>query len=405
MTNKYPISLSLFTALTAAALVAESACTAPPQRLAFHANGTDAASGDDKTDTDSGDSTAADKVDTNSGTTVGTTNPGDTATTDGNSTTTTMTTETKLPCTDESEACHPHRFIVADEPLRKIAYVNLDDPSKDWDLNVPKGARDLQLVGNNQVLVGTLEDGGGYHIVDITTGKIMQSVLDFGGTVGAVQRLKNGHTLVMGEGLQGGKGTVILEVDDNKKVYNKIEFANLHGGRMYRRTAAGTYLIGTSQDGMANKDAMVEMSADGKELARYQVNNWPAHYATRLANGNTIVASGHGMTELVFDKSNKLIQTIGGKDQDGKDPVHPNYAGHFQVLNNGHIVTTNWQGHENNLGNSGRQLIEYDAQGVQVWTYKQSAPRFSGIHGVLVLDNLDTSKVCDDAKGALAPAE
>ncbi|RZA13989.1 MAG: hypothetical protein EOP10_28790, partial [Proteobacteria bacterium] len=147
-----------------------------------------------------------------------------------------------VPCVDQTDKCHPHVFVMADEPLHKILLVNLDDPSKDWDLDVPGGARDLQLIGDNKVLVGTLDGPGGYHEVDLTTGKILKSVTGFGG-VQAVQRLANGNTLVMGSGLDGGRGMVVLEVDGNKKILSKKEFPNVRDGRMVRQTKAGTFLM------------------------------------------------------------------------------------------------------------------------------------------------------------------
>ncbi|RYZ92771.1 MAG: hypothetical protein EOP06_03245, partial [Proteobacteria bacterium] len=180
-------------------------------------------------------------------------------------------------CKEQTEKCHPHVFILADEPLRKILLVNLDDPSKDWDLDIPFGVRDLQLIGNGKVLVGTLDNGGGYHEVDIATGKIVKSVVGFG-AVGAVQRLANGNTLVMGENLNGeSNSTVVLETDSTKKIINKYVFKGVTGGRMVRRTLAGTFLVGKA--GSGQKDFMLEMTKDGKEIWRAENNDWPAHMA------------------------------------------------------------------------------------------------------------------------------
>ncbi len=305
-------------------------------------------------------------------------------------------------CVDQSEKCHPHAFIMADEPLRKILFVNLDDPSKDWDLNIPGGARDLQIIGSGKVLVGTLEGPGGYHEVDIASGKILKSVLGFG-AVGSVQRLKNGNTLVMGEGLDGSQGTVVLEVDGDRKIKNKYVFKDLKGGRMIRRTRAGTFLVGTTQAGSDGKDAMVEITPDGKELMRLQNNDWPAHMALRLPNGDTIVASGHGKTLMIFDNKSTLKKTIGGPGAGEAAAVNPNYSGQFSILPNGNYLMTNWQGHESNHGKDGRQVIEYNAEGKLVWWWNQDAKRISSIHSVLVLDNLDLNQAYDDTNGMLEP--
>ncbi|RYZ56298.1 MAG: hypothetical protein EOP07_12720, partial [Proteobacteria bacterium] len=264
-----------------------------------------------------------------------------------------------VPCTDQSEKCHPHVFILADEPLRKILLVNLDDPSKDWDLDIPFGVRDLQLIGDGKLLVGTLDNGGGYHEVNIATGKILKSVVGFG-AVGAVQRLANGNTLVMGENLNGeSNSTVVLETDSTKKIINKYVFKGVTGGRMVRRTLAGTFLVGKA--GAGQKDFMLEMTKDGKEIWRAENNDWPAHMALRQPSGETIVASGHGKTLLFFDKNAKLKKTIGGPSTPEANDVKPNYSGAFFMMPNGNFIMTNWQGHEKNLGASGRQIIEYNA--------------------------------------------
>lgn len=321
--------------------------------------------------------------------------------------TTNPTTQPMLPlpqvpvvkaCTDQSEKCHPHVFILADEPLHKILLVNLDDPSKDWDLSVPFGARDLQLIGDGKLLVGTLDYGGGYHEVDIATGKILKSVVGFG-SVGAVQRLANGNTLVMGEGLDGSEGaTVVLETDPLKKIVNKYVFAGVTGGRMVRRTAAGTFLVGKGNN---HQDFMLEMTKDGKEIWRAENNDWPAHMGLRLPSGDTVVASGHGKTLLFFDKNAKLKKTIGGPSTPEANDVKPNYSGAFFMMPNGNFIMTNWQGHETNLGGSGRQIIEYNAEGKLVWWWKQDAKRISSVHNILVLDNLDLTKMYDDLNGVL----
>ncbi len=305
-------------------------------------------------------------------------------------------------CLDQSEKCHPHVFILADEPLRKILLVNLDDPKKDWDLNIPYGARDLQLIGGGKLLVGTLDDGGGYHEVDIATGKIVKSVIGFG-AVGAVQRLVNGNTLVMGEGLDNTPGaTVVLETDPAKKIVNKYVFKGVTGGRMIRRTPAGTVLVGKGNN---NKDFMLEMTKEGQEIWRAENNNWPAHMALRLPSGDTVVASGHGKTLLFFDKAAKLKKSIGGPTAAEAADVKPHYSGAFFLMPNGNFIMTNWQGHENNLGSSGRQIIEYNADGKLVWYWKQDAKRISSVHNILVLDNLDLTKMHDDVNGILSPSK
>ncbi|RYZ89524.1 MAG: hypothetical protein EOP04_06610 [Proteobacteria bacterium] len=77
----------------------------------------------------------------------------------------TIPKEEKLPpyvlCTKVEPECSPHRMILADYALGRVLHVNIDDPSKVWHLDIPGGVRDLQLIGGNKLLVGTVETGSG----------------------------------------------------------------------------------------------------------------------------------------------------------------------------------------------------------------------------------------------------
>jgi hypothetical protein len=72
-------------------------------------------------------------------------------------------------------------------------------------------------------------------------------------------------------------------------------------------------------------------------------------------------------------------------------------------LPNGHFVVTNWEGHGGGNGSKGLQLLEYDASGLLVWKWKQDPNLVSSLHGVIVLDGLDTTKLHDEVNGVLAP--
>lgn len=308
------------------------------------------------------------------------------------------------PCPEEREDCHPRRFLVADDGLQKVSYVNLDDPSKDWDTKVEATVWDLQLGGDGKVLVPTTEGIGGYLEIDIQSGAISRSHTDLG-FVRSVQRLSNGHTLVAGENLKGNEGTVIIELDKNGQVLeNKTKrFPKVRNSRVIRRTRDNTFLMGTTVDNQS-EHYLVEMDEHAYELQRFPVGSGPAHMGVRLPNGDTAVSSGRDLKLLFFNKDAKIIKTITMKNQTGKVPIDPFQAGFFQFLANGHVVLANWQGKNTTSGKKGRQLVEYNAEGEQVWAWKQDAKRFSSISAFLVLDGLDLSKAHDDSNGALEPS-
>ena len=81
------------------------------------------------------------------------------------------------------------RFILRDEGLSQLAFIDLANASANWYVAVPPG-RDLQLVGNGRVLIGT---GTGYEEREIATGKKMFELTSYPGTLSA-RRLRNGNT-------------------------------------------------------------------------------------------------------------------------------------------------------------------------------------------------------------------
>ena len=309
------------------------------------------------------------------------------------------------PCPESKVECHPRRFLVADDGLQKISYVNLDDPSKDWDIPVSATIWDIQLGGKGQALVPTTDGIGGYYEIDIDKGVITQKHTKLG-FVRSVQRLKNGHTLVAGENLNGHDGTVVLELDaENTVLDNKTKkFPKAKNSRVIRRTFDNTYLLGSTID---NQDdhVLLEMDELGFEIQRFPIGTGPAHMGVRLQNGDTVVSSGRDLKLMIFDKGAKVKQALSMKNQIDKEPVDPFQAGFFQILANGHYVMANWQGKNVSSGRKGRQLVEYNAQGEQVWAWKQDPRRFSSISAFLVLDGLDLSLPHDDTKGPLQPAE
>ncbi len=307
-----------------------------------------------------------------------------------------------------SSTGHPRQFILADQNLGKIIYVNLDDPSerKGWDLKVAGIGLDLQLIGNGRLLASTRD---GYSEIDLASHSVVRTVHGRDG-VKSARRLPNGNTLLIGSGLKVGTGVLAIEVDANDQVKGKWALPGVSGNRLIRRTATGTFLVGTRQEATPGKDAIVEIGLDGKELGRFPVNAQPAFMAVRMPNGDTIASTGHGESLMIFDTTGKLVQTMGGLRAPEAKETNLHHLSQFQVLSNGHIVVTNSQGHGTNadgspkeLGAIGRQVIEYDQAGKYVWSWDQDPTRISSVNSVIVLDGLDLNRLHDDMHGVLGP--
>src|SRR6185436_11307544 len=101
-----------------------------------------------------------------------------------------------------------HDLLVLDEGLWNLLRVDQNDPSKNWITHIdPKSPpeikrpanwraapRDMQLIGNNRVLIS---HDAGYSEFDIATGKLLKEVATYTG-IATARRLTNGHTLIAG---------------------------------------------------------------------------------------------------------------------------------------------------------------------------------------------------------------
>jgi hypothetical protein len=282
------------------------------------------------------------------------------------------------------------KLLLKDEGMSQLAYVDLADSTKNWYVKVLPG-RDIQLVGNGRVLIGT---DNGYEEHDIKTGAKVFEVTSFPGTV-AARRLRNGNTLLTGLNMQGKQGIVLLEIDKGQNVKHTINFPAFPYARLVRETVKGTFLVTADDTIFECNDAGVILW-QAKITGHDKLHAWQA---LRLSNGNTIVSAGFAANFQIFGPDGKLISTISGPAE-----VNPHFFAGYQILENGDYVVTNWQGHGPSFGASGTQVLEYNPAGQLVWSWKQIASRFSSLQGVIVLDGLDTRKMyVEDANGVLKP--
>jgi hypothetical protein len=304
------------------------------------------------------------------------------------------------PASGPVDVGHPRRFIasVHGGNADKLVYVVVDDPKQNWELGVPDGIQDFQLIGNNKLLVG-YKFNFGYLVVDLETHRSTVEVRDFltrdQAILTSVKRLTSGHTLIMAQGLQGSaaKDLEVWEVDDAKKVYQKHTFKGCCGNlRVVRLTVEGHYLVGSDS-------ALIELDETGKEVARMATSGTPTYMGLKTADGTYYATNGHGGQLVAFAPGGQL-RVIGGRGSASAQKVSIYQPGQFQILQNGHIVITNWTA-EN--GGMGQQLVEYDPGGNMVWSWDDPSVRPQGMETLVVLDNLDPAALNDDRDGVLKP--
>jgi len=149
-------------------------------------------------------------------------------------------------CTFSRAADIKHDLLILDEGIWNLLRVDQNDQSKNWVTHIdPKSPpeikrpanwraapRDMQLIGNNRVLIS---HDAGYSEFDITTGKLVKEVATYTG-IATAHRLPNGHTVIAGVDLDNSKGVVVLEIDDANAIKNKTVFPGDYV-RLIRETA------------------------------------------------------------------------------------------------------------------------------------------------------------------------
>lgn len=278
-----------------------------------------------------------------------------------------------------------HRFVASDESGKQLIHVDEHNPENNW--KVPLKTRDLQLIGNDELLVSSHH---GYKIVSLKDGSVKKSFdsKDFK-NVNSARRLKNGQTFLTG---RGKSHPIIIQVLDKNDEIEKTILVDkaLKDVRLMRVTAEETFFLGFAKK-------MYEINQEGQIIWQKEIPGGNHIYkAVRTKKGNKYIASGYGCEFYIYDKSDEVKKKYDGKVKGAK------FYADFQILRNGHIVFVNWMGHGRKDSRKGVQLAEFDRNGEIVWTWHH--PEMAGcLHGLLVLDGLNTKKMHNEQRGLLAP--
>jgi hypothetical protein len=244
-------------------------------------------------------------------------------------------------------------------------------------------ARAAQLIGNNQILGGRND---GYEVFDYTTGMILK-------TVSAYANTQSAYRLATGETMLTRSGTILTFLDKNDHVSSQIAYPGFGFVRLARPTRNGTFLVPSST-------TLFEGDASGNVLWTATGAAWgeiweplllgPPVAGGKWNDGDTLVCSGFAASCDVIDRmTHKVTFRFGTKQMPNAALVRPNFFAEFEILPNGNVVTSNWQGHGAGNGTSGLQVLEFDPTGTLVWFWKQDPTIFSSIQGVQVMDGKD----------------
>lgn len=283
-----------------------------------------------------------------------------------------------------------HRFLISNFMGKSLHYVDQLDATKNWELKLDQIVMDMQLVGNNQLMVN---HDKGYHTYDLSTRALTKSFRsDKMSGIRSMRRLKDGRTFFASE-----SGTV-YEFDGEENFVAEYKMPKLVTYvRMMRFTPGGNLLMAcndgafevTLKKGLEPEERMVT-----KFLMPRPRNAYMALYAP---DGNSVyVSGGYSKGFYTFDKEGKLLKDIVVDQPEGMNNY---FYGGFQMLRNGHIVMANWTGHNMGDFKPGLKLVEFDKDFHAVWSWNEE---FGGtVNQMMVLDDLDPAKLNEDTGGIL----
>jgi hypothetical protein len=282
-----------------------------------------------------------------------------------------------------------HRFLAVDESRAQLLLVDQAAPAKGWTLKLGVKHRDLQLVGQDRVLL-TFPDG--YREYRLTDQSLVKEVKGYPGAT-SVRRLADGRTVLA----CNAQGVTLQELGPEDQPLRKAQFP-LASTRLIRLTPRGTFLIGCSNQ-------VIEGDWDGRTLKTWTLakGTW-VYQALPMPNGHVLAAGGYEPAFFELNADGQVVKTIGGGQTAQAKDLGYHFFGGFQVLPSGDIVVSNWTGHGPDDSRKGVQLVQYDATGRVVWKW-HDPQRAGSINGVLILDGLDTSVLHDDATLVLGPVK
>lgn len=268
------------------------------------------------------------------------------------------------------------RVLAADYSTHRIAIIGADG-AVEWEHPIDS-IHDLQLLPSGNVLFQTTWT----RIVEVdpSSGKVVweydsSAANDNQGKrieVHSFQRLPSGDTMIA----ESGPGRII-EVDSDGKIRRqialKIDHPDPHRDtRLVRKLASGNYLVAHEGDG-----AVREYDREGNVVWEYTVplfgkeprgghdaSAWgnAVFTAERLANGNTLIATGNGHSVVEVTPQKKIVWHL---QQDDVPGVTLAWVTTLQPLPNGNLIVGNCH-----AGPDNPQILEITRDKQLVWQFR-----------------------------------
>lgn len=275
-----------------------------------------------------------------------------------------------------SPAAPKRRVLAADYSTHRIAIIGADG-AVEWEHPID-AIHDLQLLPNGHVLFQTTWT----RIVEVdpSSGEVVWEYDSSAANgnqgkrveVHSFQRLPSGDTMIA----ESGPGRIIeVDAEDNlrRQVALKIDHPDPHRDtRLVRKLSSGNYLVTHEGDG-----AVREYDGDGNVVWEYAVplfekeprgghdaSAWgnAVFAAERLANGNTLIATGNGHSVIEVTPQKEIVWHL---KQDDLPGVTLAWVTTLQSLPNGNLIVGNCH-----AGPKNPQIVEVTRDKQLVWQFK-----------------------------------
>ena len=268
-----------------------------------------------------------------------------------------------------------HSFITADSSKKRIAVIGEKGETL-WETQIGP-LHDLHVLKNGNVLF----QRNWTQIVEVNP-QNNETVWSYDAKkspgnegrkveVHAFQRLANGNTMVVESGTSR-----ILEVNADGKVTHtvalRVQTPHPHTDtRIVRKLPSGNYLVCHEADGLVR-----EYTTEGETAWEYKIPLFgktaakghgleafgnKCFSAIRLANGNTLIATGNGHSVIEVTEEKKIAWQL---HQNDLLNIQLAWVTTLQELPNGNIVIGNCHAGSNNP-----QIIEVNREKEVVWTF------------------------------------
>ena len=180
----------------------------------------------------------------------------------------------------------------------------------------------------------------------------------------SAERLGNGHTLLGGVGLTEANMIEFLELDSEDAPFRSTRF---RGDYVRRSSAASANTILFTCDSL-----VIEGDWRGRTVRQFSIPGFRhAWKAIRATDNTTFISAGYGAFIVQCDENGQELRRWSCPS--GHEEIHPFFFGDFALLPTGGLLVCNWLGHGTNLGASGYSLLEFDAGGLLIGAWRDTA--------------------------------